>query len=797
MPKARYNRLCYRKRGDPVLPEPKTRRRGKWYRRRARIPSTSTSDEDATYQAPVFPPMFLGFSPHAPREYEVLAGGDQGVHDNEEGMRSAEENEGVDRNSDFFLPEENEDVDDVNPDLFAPQAPSGPEDLAGGDDENDFLNDPWEEADEELTEDEEWTLGEEVRPNELFIEAFVRMCSNDQFIRKNSASRLFELIKRYKDTLFAEEFKSFQQHRRDLLGKRCPPMWMDVVYQVIATGEVKDKLRIKEFPRKELVKSKFKVLEMWTYVEIPKVLEYIDESHSRGSKKCSLDLTSCKVSADGLAENKSGQGLIDVVSIQFKGCREIYPVVVYKAFRNGRKATCANLVMPVIDALIAEGIKVSTIICDAPWRATLRCQLLHSGYLACDYCLAVGTSVGGTVRYPVSTMKALVRKMQDLEHLRDHPHILATTSKKPHIRDQRLGYTELTPLMDLYYEQPTFSVITDVVVDYMHCICAGVTKSLLKRTFYENHKNNQYQAAAGIAISSKVNAALNGSALPTEFPRTGIGIHTGQFTTSEYRTTLLVYWHTIARVVHEYTVGRSCPSAKHLRVNQKRLPMLWTSLAFLFRAYMADEETYERLKEKYKLWTLRKEAYERWVNAYNTQGTTYNLHIFLSHADLMRKPGLMTDNSAFSFERMYGELRNHIFSGTSSTGLQALANHYLSRLQLRCEPRKLTITTFFKEGATHRDNLIVTTTGSFYQLKGKKSVANRETVYWGEKAKTRPYNPPWIPPGIDNFDMLGVRFFDGFEKGLTKIASSHIDTKAVIVDGVIFKIDRHILLEVI
>jgi hypothetical protein len=81
-------------------------------------------------------------------------------------------------------------------------------------------------------------------------------------------------------------------------------------------------------------------------------------------------------------------------------------------------------------------------------------------------------------------------------------------------------------------------------------------------------------------------------------------------------------------------------------------------LAFLVRAYLADDFSFRKKMRSGDLRDLLDDFYFTYKEAFDVQGCTYNIHI-ISHLDLLRKRALLTETSAFQFERSYGGLKFH------------------------------------------------------------------------------------------------------------------------------------------
>ena len=97
------------------------------------------------------------------------------------------------------------------------------------------------------------------------------------------------------------------------------------------------------------------------------------------------------LSIDGVSETKSTSRSLEVMSVQFETCREIYPCVILrpevfqkKAMKESFEAYIANF----LEEMESENMKLNKVIVDAPERAYCRKQKSHGGFNSCDLCLA-------------------------------------------------------------------------------------------------------------------------------------------------------------------------------------------------------------------------------------------------------------------------------------------------------------------------------------------------------------------------------------------------------------------------
>ena len=102
-------------------------------------------------------------------------------------------------------------------------------------------------------------------------------------------------------------------------------------------------------------------------------------------------IDSVVMSIDGVNETNSSSRSLQVVSLRFSGCKEIYPVVISRpeVFQKvSMKVNFEMYVKSLLDQLNTNGIKLEKLVLDAPERAACRKQKQHGGYYSCDLCEA-------------------------------------------------------------------------------------------------------------------------------------------------------------------------------------------------------------------------------------------------------------------------------------------------------------------------------------------------------------------------------------------------------------------------
>ena len=118
-----------------------------------------------------------------------------------------------------------------------------------------------------------------------------------------------------------------------------------------------------------------------------------------------------------------------------------------------------------LSVLLANGITCNAIhfsvvidcfVCDAPARSFIKNVKSHNGYHGCEKCTQEGVYLNNRMTYP--DCKATLRTDADFEKMTDEDH--------------HHGPTPLSVL--------PIGLVTGFVLDYMHLVCLGVVRKLLK-----------------------------------------------------------------------------------------------------------------------------------------------------------------------------------------------------------------------------------------------------------------------------------------------------------------------------
>lgn len=234
------------------------------------------------------------------------------------------------------------------------------------------------------------------------------------------------------------------------------------------------------------------------------------------------------LSLDGVSETKSTTTSLDVYSLKFDGCRDVYPLKIIRPLSK-HPIDHRKILELVLNPVISHPkLILKNFIADNPKRAFLRNSLQHSGRYSCEYCFESGVTFSSCT--PDETLSFLHKiqqhrsqieeEMKDLDETRDKVHIdslkkilqnlteaetLAKKQKKSShivwpvttfdgeprskekileivnkieegeqlIPSEKKGIKGRSILLDIDY----FNYVDSITTEYMHLVSLGVVKS--------------------------------------------------------------------------------------------------------------------------------------------------------------------------------------------------------------------------------------------------------------------------------------------------------------------------------
>ena len=251
-------------------------------------------------------------------------------------------------------------------------------------------------------------LSDEVLENDgaMTMEELTRkwlLCQYGHLCSDNVANLFFDLAMKHCDSFMKlkheRKGKSLKLHqlRKSMTKNLIPAIKMDFIYHDRSIDEDKREekavhvMNVSKQPVKDYPPDKFDLVSQVTKVH-PR---HIIELHQRVCAKHKYP-EKVIMSVDGVAETKSTSRSLEIMSIKFPDCQEVYPCLIYRPEvyqKKANKPIFEAYISNFLDELIECSVKLDKVVGDAPERAFLRNLKLHGGYFSCDLCLANPESI--------------------------------------------------------------------------------------------------------------------------------------------------------------------------------------------------------------------------------------------------------------------------------------------------------------------------------------------------------------------------------------------------------------------
>jgi hypothetical protein len=641
-----------------------------------------------------------------------------------------------------------------------------------------------EEAEDALEEEDEGDLGDEddqdgeeaACPATLFGRDLVHAATRHG-VSQAGVDAIMDVLKQHNVTFpFEVPRRNFQDVKRHVWASQPRPL-MDVTYRE-AEGNVDKYIGLRSFPKSKLRDSGSKALVVRTYFHIADLSRIAKRLHSPQEEFPAFDASHLVLSSDGVPISKSGgvAGSLNVVCLRFRGCRQIYPLIVVRVKDKKYKLSPQELFGPVIQEIKDLGLTLEYLVADAPERAFARCQKNHSGYLSCDLCTAHGRKLKKkkttTADNPdnISTGIFFPNYVADRGEPREITRVLAvlenleTFKKEENAEELCCGYTGVSPFVQL----PGFDIVQSIPVDIMHLVPLGVVKKL----FQLCTENNKKIATKLAPVRQFVCKWIVQQRVPRCFTRRPRDEFT-HFKASEWRSLCLLWFPLMVE-------GLS-------KVEQVPLRQLWLFLPFIVRAHLLDTAEWQDLEELLaqagsSLRDIGRKYLEIFQDVFGKTLISYNMHIFGEHMPDIRARRPLLEASAFPFESAYGQILKTFTVGTESIGKQSCLNMVLLATleKHRCETGVSFHPGSSKSKAQSRDDLVQHHNGKFYMLDAGTVDGNRCTA---RRIKVTEYRPRDCPDLLPSFEHVNVHCYKGLSQDPPVVLdlSADIKTKAVLV----------------
>lgn len=303
---------------------------------------------------------------------------------------------------------------------------------------------------------------------------------------------------------------------RSRMRRRVPKLMLEITFEEsrirdAVTGERLWDQRVLRgllaFPKSMFYKPRSgvrrRLLIVKTYIRVPDLIAFHRELHPHEDEVPS----GIQMSMDGVAVSKSSGRTIQVISIQFPGCKNVYPVVLATPY-NKHKMPVQYVLDDFLSQLQRASLEVTSLVADSPMRAKLLGITLHSGWRSCPYCTTRGirTKLLQATVFPPSTMHAATRTLQGAEEVRSRFGLL---SKK-----QQQGLKEAYPLAAIQFDW-----LNRCPPEWMHSVALGVLRRMFTLTFQVKTVRNSPSTSVARLPPEGMDRLYTRTRLPSELQR--------------------------------------------------------------------------------------------------------------------------------------------------------------------------------------------------------------------------------------------------------------------------------------
>ena len=256
--------------------------------------------------------------------------------------------------------------------------------------------------------------------------------------------------------------------------------------------------------------------------------------------------------------------------------------------------------------------------------------------------------------WPFSTYVGEARTHDNMLELANK---VTQAEKKMHPDDAK-GVVGKSPLFQI----PHFDFVASVPPEYMHSVCLGVSKSMVKLTFNVGESWPRITRRK-LSDPADFNKQMQNIKVLKEFSRKNRALDFSVMKAQEFRNIVLFFFPLIINCIE--------PKEKERK--------LWLQFAYMIRSCIVPQNEFKAINLE-SIYETCQNFYSLYERLFGPKNCTYNTHVVSSHLVEMRYHGPLTMTSAFGFESFYGELRNSFTPGTQNTLKQCLTKVLLKRI---------------------------------------------------------------------------------------------------------------------
>lgn len=344
-------------------------------------------------------------------------------------------------------------------------------------------------------------------------------------------------------------------------------------------------------------------------------------------------LSSLKVSisVDGLPLAKSSGACFWPIlcCLQSLESQPIFPIGIYYGLSKPESANVflekftAEATSLTLNGLEVNGklinFTISYFVCDTPAKAFIRCTKGHTGFFSCTKCETEGEYQQGTVCFPQLTAK-----------LRCHSDFVKQAQEEHHIGTSILQHI------------PRIDMIQAFPLDYMHLVCLGVQKKLLKDMWINGKPPGKLPLKEISSISNHLeNLRLN---IPSDFQRRPRSLNeVARWKATEFRQFLLYTGPLLLK--NSFPSGKVDKLYVHFLVLHVAIRMLLNDSNVSQKQYAAD---------------LLQFFVDQFSHLYGENKISHNVHNLIHLVSDVEVHGSLENFSAFAFESTMQQLKKRL-----------------------------------------------------------------------------------------------------------------------------------------
>ena len=419
-----------------------------------------------------------------------------------------------------------------------------------------------------------------------------------------------------------------------------------------------------------------------------------------------------QLSLDGISESKSSGISLDVYTLKFKGCRDIYPIKIIRPIKKNEIDLQEKLAL-VLNSVTSCNLIIEAIIGDNPKRAFFRNSMQFSAKNGYEYCFESGVPFKQTIEIDcaefvkniqcqkkkisekidamkdsddsvqIEHLKSILKDLDEAEKIgkkhRISSHIVwpaSTMNGESRTKEkiieivekiesgeamtaaEKKGIKGRSLLINLDY----FDYVLSIPAEYMHLVPLGVVKRLLELTFAVGESRSRITKRP-LTPPCHFNELIKKTKSFKEFSRRARKLDLAIMKAQELRNIVIFYFIFITQCLEGHN--------KEMK--------LWEMFAFMVRACILPEEEFLEVNGN-SLKYCQKHFYLIYQNLFGERNCTYSVHVFSSHLPEIRSQGPLTETSAFRFKSFYAELRKSFQPGTVSVIKQMMQTVMLKRI---------------------------------------------------------------------------------------------------------------------